>query len=565
MPEIYPPDNREEQHSGGAAPTQRDFSGYPGVVMQPSARERTLNVKSPRARWLALLTELQHRSWFKPTLLGVISVFALAIFSYRVNTLSLWYDETYSVTLSNQSWAVFANTGEANMLLYEMLLHIWLRATEFIGLIPSPLITRVLSFVSMTLATLVVMVIGARWWKLSTGVIAGLVFILNNIIITMAQTARAYAMEALVVSLSWWAFFYLLKNPTSKRWWVIFGSLSVLAIYTDLLGVFNLAAQIVIVCLFLLPFVSRYVDDLPAFQTSNWRTIFFSGIVTLFSIGVACIPLLLLAKLNHKGGNDWVPPAKLSDVLGFFEEQMGGHLLSALVLIAACVLGVVFGLMRRSGLTISVMSWAFVPIIGQFLTTQSYLNFHFFQSKYLIATIPAISLLAAIGILMLRPSWIATCAALLLILLMVDTPRGYYPRAEKQPMLENVGWVLQHYQAGDGIICRPAKTCGVPISYYLNDLNAGKGIPTTFPGSWDWATQTTTPTNRSALTAYLKGRQTVFVITVGPGDTDATRVHDGIPSTLESLGYVEVHRYRLAKSGLKGDMMVDQYVKSDKS
>lgn len=489
---------------------------------------------------------------------GAVGIVAFALFVYQAQNLSLWYDETFSVGLSNQPLPVLAQAHEANMLLYTVLLRIWLSVSALVGSAPTPLNTRLLSVVPMTLAAIAIVHIGSRLWSLATGIVAGLLFILNGIVITQAQTARGYALQTLLVCLSWGALFIALKEPAARRWWILYAVLVIAAVYADVLSIFSLAAQVVGVAVLFLPVIARRAEEFPALRTAERRSIVIRGMLAVLVIGAACLPLAVDATTHH-GDNSWVPVATPDALGSFISSQTANHLLPAIALVSAWLLGMVLGLSIRRGLPILLLSWVLVPLVGQYLTTQPALDLHFFFPKYLIATLPAFSLLAAIGLMSLRPYWAAAAVALILVTQLVQTPISYYPRAERQPFLETFGWLIQRYQTGDGIICRPKKSCGVPAAYYLGQLYAGRGLPTEFPGSWDWAQQSTSSTSLSALRGYLSGRAHVFVITVPHEAAAPSTVHDDIPTSLKTLGFSLAQSYRPGTSGFAGDVQVDEY------
>jgi mannosyltransferase len=489
---------------------------------------------------------------------SAVGIVACVLFVYHVPSLSLWYDETFSVSLSNQPLPILAQAHEANMLLYTVLLRIWLSVSALVGIAPTPLVTRLPSIVPMMFAAIAIALIGSRLWSLATGLVASLLFILNGIVITQAQTARGYALQTLLVCLSWGALFIALKKPSIKRLWIIYAVLVIAAVYADVLSIFSLAAQVVGVAILFVPVVARRAEEFPALRTADRRSFAIGGLLAVLLIGAACLPLAVDAT-THRGDNSWVPIATPDALGSFISSQTAAHLLPAIALVAAWLLGMALGLSIRRGLLVLLISWALVPVIGQYLTTQPALDLHFFFPKYLIATLPAFSLLAAIGIMSLRPYWAAAGLTLILVAQLAQTPISYYPRAERQPFIETFGWLLHHYQAGDGIICRPAKSCGVPASYYVGQLYAGRGLPTEFPGSWEWDRQSTTSTSFTALSGYLRGRDHVFVITVPHEAAAPSTVHDDIPTSLRTLGFSLTQSYRPGTSGFAGDVQVDEY------
>ena len=237
--------------------------------------------------------------------------------------------------------------------------------------------------------------------------------------------------------------------------------------------------------------------------------------------------------------------------------------LTALALLAAVVLDLALGIITRRGLPILLSLWGIVPITIQYLLSQSTPDLHLFYPRYLIASLPALMLLAAIGLTELRPIWGASLLILALFALMIEIPGNYYRYSEVQPFLETTNWMEARFNTGDGIICRPDNNlCGVPIGYYLGHLYTGpETMPAEFPGIYVWSTFHSTSTQGATLTSYLQSHTHIFVFTVAPIGGDPHSIKDSVPDTLAASGYRLIASYRPATKGDLGDVEVDEYGK----
>jgi len=489
---------------------------------------------------------------------------SLTLFAYRAGATSLWYDETASLARANLSWPLFWQRHETNMLLYEVLLHFWLAATGMVGIHQSALVARLPSILAMALTSIVIVLIGSRYWSTVTGLVAGLIFASDGIILGLSQQARGYAFELLFSCLAWCTVLLILRRPEQTRWWVLYAVATVLAIYTDVISVFDVAAQVAAVGLLFIPQVARRTEDLEVPQGRVLRTFLIPGAATLSGIFVACA-YLAYDGISRSSNLSWVPVATPSSLWKFFYDQAEHHTVAAAALLAAVALGLVLGLRSRRGLSIVLLPWAIIPVFGPYLLTQPHLDFHFFYPRYLSAGVPALALLAAIGVTGIRLKALALVASGALLALLALTLSTYYSLyAEHQPLAEVTAWMEHRYAVGDGFICRPDNSvCGVPIGYYLEHLYPGPHyMPTYFPGLYDWALSMSRSSSDATLKSYLPRQKDVFVFTVGPIGGDPDTVVDNVPGFLTHFGEKLEATYRPAGTGDKGDVEVQEYARA---
>lgn len=99
---------------------------------------------------------------------------------------------------------------------YYLLLHVWV---DLLG--PSEAATRSLSAIAIGIAAAGIVLLGARWWKPSVGVTAGIVFALLPRTTDLAVEARSYALSiAAAVWLTLWVS-SIIRRGGARRWeWI---------------------------------------------------------------------------------------------------------------------------------------------------------------------------------------------------------------------------------------------------------------------------------------------------------------------------------------------------------
>lgn len=133
---------------------------------------------------------------------------------------------------------------EPNMELYYLFLHFWLNFTSFLGLHPTESVVRFPSAIFAALSTVMVFLLGQRYFGIIAGFAAAILYTLARLQLTYAQQTRAYSLQLFLLCVAWYALLVALTTDSrQKRWWICYVIAMTLAIYTQLFSVIVLLAQ----------------------------------------------------------------------------------------------------------------------------------------------------------------------------------------------------------------------------------------------------------------------------------------------------------------------------------
>lgn len=448
-----------------------------------TATRSAARVGSPA--WLRL-----GRGWLRPDgmLVLLITALALGMSLFRLGRPSIWMDEAFSVALARQPLAVLAGAftgGEPNMLLYHVLLHFWLIATGWLGVPANELVVRLPSALCFGLSAPVVFLLGKRLLGRIAGCTAALLFLFNPLALTYAQQTRSYALQVLLVSLSWYALVTALASPKLRvRWWAAYTVLSVCAIYAHAFSLLVLLAQAVAYVLLL---------ALPTWR-ANARRSLGPIAASYVSILVLIAPLLYVSRSGSKTG--WLPAPNVSSLASHYSGVLvnrGGRGAALALLAAVLVAGAVYllarwptarkllrwvsGLLSRgevskerpqgaAAVLVVLLAWLLVPVVVSFVVSQGPVRL--FSSRYLVVVVPAFCLLLgfAVASIRLRAAQIICAAGLVCVALLFVS--SYYAHAEVENWRGPTRWLEHEYKPGDGLVCYDnVQGCQIAVEYYL--------------------------------------------------------------------------------------------------
>ncbi len=488
------------------------------------------------APWTSIL------SWRMPIL---ILVLALSFNLYRLGSPSVWFDEAFSVELARQPlpllWKIISGP-EPNMGLYYLVLHAWLSLTAALGLHATEFVVRLPSAVFAACSTLVVFFLGKQLLQPRAGLIAALLFLLNDLQLVYAQQARSYSLQLLLICIAWYALLVALTADfRTRRWWLCFVVATILAVYAHLFSLIILLAQ-VCACVGMLllpqPWRGRSRRQIPAL---------------LISLGAICLGVMpALAHLNFEQ-TSWLPAPRFLDVVRLALTISGGNRLYLLALAASCGAGLLaaqlvallgwapHGLALAAGcqrcrpwhhtslpVGLALLCWLLVPLVTSYVISQGPVRL--FSSRYLVTIVPSLCLLAAMGVCASKQR-VQIVVALLLLALALSCVPYYYRSAQVEDWRATSLWIEQRYQAGDGLVCYDnalEQGCQIALEYYFHAYPGPAHFDPDSPGAFSWRTFRSVAPDAAVkprlLAAYAaKHARIFFIIGRLPNDEAAGR------------------------------------------
>jgi mannosyltransferase len=389
----------------------------------------------------------------------------LALGLITIGHKSLWSDETYSATVASGTWRSLYQSWrewDANMSLYSVLLHLWREVAS------SDAFLRSLSALAMAACVPLIVAIGRRLFDSTAGLLAGLIFAVAPYGVQYSQEVRSYALTVLLVSLSTY-FFVLGVQSRRPGIWVGYVLCSVLAVYAHFFAVLVPVAHAAS-----LPFLRRELRPIRQLGASA------------ASIVLLLVPGAVLAFTGRPHQLSWMERPGL---IAAFREPMylaGGRVLAvfflALVVLAATA---AWRVVRRIGPSFAlwhwsvVFSWLLVPyaisLMYSVTIEPAFLN------RYLLVSLPALSLVVALGVRQLTKSW-ATAATIGIVAISLVYVAHWYGEPAHTDWRGAVAYVLQRSTPADGIVICGHRT---GFEYYiLAREHANAPTPLSPSGPW---------------------------------------------------------------------------------
>jgi mannosyltransferase len=360
---------------------------------------------------------------------------------------SFWLDEGASVALARLPWHAFLerlSTHEANMAVYYLLLRGWLHFGQ------SEFWIRTLSVIPGVATLPVVYAVGRRLFDRRVGLAAALLLSVHVGHVAYSQEARGYSLAVLFVSLSCLYFLRVVQSCQSGDV-VLYVLFTVLAVYTHFFAALVVAAQVVSLALL------RW-HDLP-----TRRLVRGLGLVVIL-----CVPAVLFAFSKDVGQLNWVRKTSLKELEHAATLLTGnGVVLLAYVVLWVIATAAAITTWRKHGRSMDswsygfLLSWLFTPLLLMLLIS---IKKPILAPRFLLTSVPAAVLLAAIGVLRLRPFYLRIAALTLLVAVSAAALAGYY-RKPKEDWRGVTQYVLTHARPDDLVLIYP-QWDGVAVDYY---------------------------------------------------------------------------------------------------
>jgi mannosyltransferase len=459
-------------------------------------------------------------------LVVALAAVSLAIDLVRLGETSIWGDEAFSIGLISNSWPEFWRyvwTTEANMVLYHAVLKGWLDLTGAVGVAPLELVVRLPSVIFAALATVVVFWIGRRFWGPLVGALGAALLLLNHVELLVAREARSYSLQVLLISLGWYLLLVALTaTQHRRRWWTLYASVMTLAIYAHLFSGLVVASQVV-------AFGALLV--LPTGWREPARRSFRAMAASIAAVFVAIVPLIVFTA-SHGPSNVHIPPSSPYELARVLWNISGHSVVYGLLLAGATIAGALLTLRahRRGsgwrelplGPAIAIGCWLLVPFTLAYAASQPRVNLHLFAWGYLVVVVPALCILAGIGVSSLRaPLARAAMAVSLVVAAAFAIPASTF--APAQDFRVAAAWIAERYEPGDGLVCT-SWSCALAMDYYARSGRLPASLLENSPARWSWTLGRARPLVAPSLEPYAADRSRVFLMeSLLGGDTDAVK------------------------------------------
>jgi len=165
----------------------------------------------------------------------LVLVLALAVRLFHIGDRVLWFDEAVSLLVAKASVPdiVAAAQDDTHSPVYYLALHFWPRG-ELAG--------RGFSAVCGVLTVALVFLIGRKFGGITAGAIGAGLMALCPLHVWYSQEVRMYALQALLVTASWWLLFLALDSRC-WRCWTAYAVAAALSLYAQYTSAFALVAQ----------------------------------------------------------------------------------------------------------------------------------------------------------------------------------------------------------------------------------------------------------------------------------------------------------------------------------
>jgi mannosyltransferase len=492
----------------------------------------------------------------------------LVVGGYRIAGPSLWRDEAATISGSRRPVGAIMDLithQDAVHGFYYLIMHVVIAAGGI-----SATTLRLPSLIAMALTAGLTGVLGRRLARLTglaapsaIGLLGGLALVAVPLTTRYAQEARPYALASLFAVL---ATYLLVRAAGAGRWpwWAGYAAAVVLT------GLFNLFALLLVLAhgLSLAWARTRAADSAeresgPGPEVRAERTAWWGWLGACGVAGVLLAPLAIFS-VRQAGQLSWVTRPDPSTVASLMRDFAGSDLalpFVALLAVLGCAAGP--GLRRGRGLSLAVVAvpWLLLPPV---LLLAISLADPLYVERYVVFCLPALSLLAAAGLVWLvrltadavarrgldgrRAQAVAVLPSALLAVVvlaaLVSPQLAIRKPTARADDLRAVSAVLAaHERAGDAVLYLPWDTAVVGMAYpapfaRLRDIGLGTSPIAS-------ATLRGLPARRSVLAARLRTVRRVWTVQWTPSQPSVGPAGQGSTSVLTSAGFLLVRRWRI--------------------
>src|SRR6516165_9366787 len=403
---------------------QSVLSAIPGrIAMQPAERGATAPGRRAAPDWTVIAP----------------AIVTLAVMLWGITAPAYWADEMDTVSAESRSLPQLVQLlGHVDAVhgLYYLLMWPVVQAAG-----PGELATRLPSAVAMAAAAAGIAVIGRRLASRRAGLCAGLVFAAMPVISEQAHNARPYAMVTAVAVAAGWL---LVRVADDQRWrWsAAYGGMLAVLGYLELDALLLVGAH----ALALRQLAQTDDPQTRRGTTQRWATAAF--------VAVLAVAPLVAFGWAQRGQISWIRPPGWADADAMLASLGGGPLALAVAVWALAAVGCVTALAsardrRGAGgwrLARLALPWLAIPPTAMLAVSQAMPVYNF---RYVLFCVPALALLAGLGLAALGRVWRAGAAILILAL---AVPPQLTTRVPGTGMRQAASFLATAERPGDAIV-----------------------------------------------------------------------------------------------------------------
>ncbi len=409
-----------------------------------------------------------------------ILFFATILRFYHLSFQDIWLDEIHTLKESDPGIS-FSESYQAIMFREGIPHFYFLIVRFFLELFGNSIfIARSVSAISGLLSVYFIYKLGKEIFNKNAGYIAAILLTVNLFHIEYSQDARSYTMLALFTIITFYRLILFLKNINLKNA-IYLGLFCGLITNCHPIGLLNVGA--IYFLLFLAIFFIKSKPERVTFVKFS----FISGIVFL----IVFYPVYRIVEKVSEYTSFWVPPLSVNELKNVFL-----HLTGKSEILFFCTLFFffyfLFCVVRKSYklnrdvikenkiLTSFVILFVWFAIEVGVIIIKSYIGISIVLSRYFIAVLPAMILILAIGIELIRNNAIKIICLSLIVgysLYNIFITTDYYNRITKTQFKETTDIILKRNVTNDKVV----SSWGWLMSYFLNkDPNNKPTVESTF-------------------------------------------------------------------------------------
>ena len=334
---------------------------------------------------------------------------------------------------------------------------------------------------------------------------------MNALVLEYAREARGYTLLALVSVVSVLLFVIAVHRRSRLVWgaWVL---ATTFGVYVHWFAGYVAVAEVVSIAF--LPASGAVMRQLVPAYCSAWP--------------VLCTPLGLIMLGSGAPGTGWIAAPTADALPAMLVAIAGGAALTAAGYVVAVLFGVIRSVMNPapSHWPVALMGlWILVPLAGSYFVS---FMVPMFISRYLIVVVPALAILAAVGLAYLRTTLMVPTFAVLVLGSTLST-------AFTLDSIHHEDWrsaaatVLAATRPGDGIVFY-SSAVRQPFEYYVERTGRTPPDPVFPPGPWDEGRPLAGRTDisaASAVEAALPSRLWL-VFSHAPASAERQRLEDAV-------------------------------------